>query len=122
LNPSHTYSDKSLTVEQFDPPEELRLVFKGRSNERDPSKFLTPLFNTSLLQVGGPRALVLDFRNIEFMNSSTFTPLVRLLEEVRKGTTSVRLVYAAQVKWQTLSFSALKVFESGDGRVEIMGE
>jgi len=65
--------------------------------------------------------LVLDFRKIEYMNSSTITPVIRTLEQARRASRSIRVLYQKTVKWQELSFSALQVFETPDRRIQICG-
>jgi hypothetical protein len=58
---------------------------------------------------------------MEYMNSSTFTPVVKMLEQATRGVQKVRLEYSGARKWQALSFSALKSFETSDGRVSSSG-
>ena len=62
---------------------------------------------------------MLDFRKLEYLNSSTITPVIRILEQAKRGTALVTVVYNAELKWQALSFSALYLFQSLDGRVTV---
>jgi hypothetical protein len=55
------------------------------------------------------------------MNSSTITPIIKVLERAKRGTTPISLLYQRAVKWQDLSFSALGIFETKDRRVTIEG-
>lgn len=63
----------------------------------------------------------MDFRELEFMNSSTVTPVAKMLEHGKKGTVSITVFYNHSKKWQELSFSALKIFETKDGRISVTG-
>ena len=61
----------------------------------------------------------MDFRTLEYLNSSTITPVIRVLEMAKRGTVSLSIIYDASLKWQALSFSALYLFQSLDGRVVV---
>jgi anti-anti-sigma regulatory factor len=65
--------------------------------------------------------LCLDFAALEYMNSSTFTPVVKCIHEARQAGVAIALEYSQAKKWQALSFSALRTFETADGRVAIVG-
>ena len=56
------------------------------------------------------------------MNSSTFTPIVKALDESRRLAVPVTLEYSLARKWQALSFSALRTFETLDGRIKVRGK
>lgn len=115
-----THSDKALTIEVSETEAEIRVHFKGRSNDREPGRFLMPVFTEALQRSdGGKRTVVLDLADIEYMNSSTFSPLVKLLDDANRRGIPVRVLYNDKAKWQSLSFSALKAFESSDGKISI---
>lgn len=115
-----THTDKSLTIEVTETADELRLHFLGRSNDREPGRFLMPILTESLQRSdGGKRTIILDLADIEYMNSSTFSPLVKLLDDANRRGIPVRLLFNASAKWQALSFSALKAFETADGKISI---
>ena len=64
---------------------------------------------------------MLDFQALEYMNSSTITPVIRVLNEAKKGQGRLLVLYKKAAKWQELSFSALTIFETDDKRIEIRG-
>jgi hypothetical protein len=100
----------------------VRLAWSGRSTAREPSRFIVPVLAKAVELCEETRApLVLDFCRIEFMNSSTITPVIRTLEQARKASRSIRVLYQKNVKWQQLSFSALQVFETPDRRIQVCG-
>lgn len=112
-----------LTLELTVGPQELRLTWRGKSSDREPSKFLAPVLAESLdlaRQEGLP--LVMDFTDLGYMNSSTFTPVVKALDESRRLSVPVVLEYSLERKWQALSFSALRTFETLDGRIKVHGK
>jgi hypothetical protein len=116
------YVEGDLTLEISEGPSELRVVWRGKSAAREPGRFLSPVLAELLEQARGSRArLVHDFSALEYMNSSTFTPVVKALGEARRAGVPVVLEYSLSRKWQDLSFGALRTFETPDGRVSIHG-
>ena len=55
------------------------------------------------------------------MNSSTITPLIKILERAKRGTSHVTVLYDKSLHWQDLTFSALEIFKTDDKRVDIKG-
>lgn len=112
-----------LTLELAETPSELRLTWLGRSSDREPSHFLVPVLTEALERArAAGLPLVMDFSALEYMNSSTFTPVVKALDESRRLSVSVVLEYSTSRKWQALSFSALRTFETLDGRIKVNGK
>jgi len=116
-----TFQNKMLSVEVTESPSDILVQFRGKSVDRDPGEFLTPLLRDTLAKAGA-RRIVLNFMDLEYMNSSSVTPVIILLNEIKAGTQSIRLVFSKAKKWQELSFSALKVFQTRDGRIEVIGQ
>lgn len=118
-----TFADGELQLRLFETADAIRLEWSGMSMARDPGQFLVPILSRALdsaLQREKP--LVIDFRQLEYLNSSTITPVIRILEHARRGRSAVRIVYDKSLKWQALSFTALELFRTPDGRIEIRGE
>jgi hypothetical protein len=114
------FAERELVIDVQDAQGELRLVWSGRSTDRDPGKFLMPIFQDLLERVrGDPKRITMDFTKVEYMNSSTFAPIVKLLDMARRSVASITLEYTQSRKWQTLSFSALRTFETPDGRIAV---
>lgn len=115
-----TLTDKTLSIDFVETEDEVRLEWRGKSNDREPGRFLVPILGRALERSeGGKRRVVLDFTGLEYMNSSTFTPLVKLLDQAVKGPFHVAFEYSKDRKWQSLSFSALTAFATPDGRVSV---
>jgi hypothetical protein len=115
-----TFTQNTLTIELTHSENEVRLDWRGKSNDRQPDAFLVPVMRRALEDSDGGRLpVVLDFSAMEYMNSSTFAPLVRMLDQVARGKWRVRLEYDGARRWQMLNFAALKAFETADGRVSV---
>ena len=63
----------------------------------------------------------MDFSRLRYMNSSTITPVIFLIQGLKRTLTPIVLRYDQTVKWQQLAFSALRVFTSGTGPMELIG-
>ena len=121
--PVETFVDKSLTLGVENAADVVRVVWSGKSNSREPERFLAPILQGALQMAGaGARKVVLDFTGLEYMNSSTFSPLVKMLGDAATGGHRVEVEFSQSRKWQALSFSALKAFETADGRIVIRGK
>lgn len=117
------WTQGELTLELAEAQGELRVTWRGKSSDREPSRFLVPVLTAALesaRNAGLP--LVLDFRELDYMNSSTFTPLVKALDESRRLAVPIVLEYSLARRWQALSFSALRTFETLDGRIKVHGK
>jgi hypothetical protein len=116
------FSDGTLDINKDRDGGQITLTFSGKSILNDPAEFVLPVLTEALAEAeaSGER-LVLDFRDISYMNSSTYAPVVRTLHKARMGSGSVSVVYTAALRWQEVSFSALSIFQTRDGRIEIVG-
>ncbi len=105
-----------LTIEVAVTPESVfRCTWKGKSNERNPPEILKPWFEKLLAAVNEQKGtLEMHFEKIEHFNSSTITALIRLIQICRKSNVKLVMVYDQALKWQRLSFDALRVFEKND--------
>ncbi len=116
---SHTSEDLTITLSEN---EAIVLKWLGRSMMRNPGGFVTPILLDGLnASTRAQKRLVLDFTELEYMNSSTITPVIKILERVRRGRNELTVLYNRSLQWQELSFSALRIFQTADGRVSIKG-
>jgi len=111
-----------LEIEVKENNDSIIAEWAGKSIQRNPGKFITPIL-VNVLKKSSDRnkRIILDFRKLDYMNSSTITPIIKVLERAKKGTIKVTVLYENDLKWQDLSFSALEIFQTKDKRVEIKG-
>jgi hypothetical protein len=98
----------------------LRCDWRGRSVEREADLTLRPFFDRLLAraqELGGP--LEMHFEELDYFNSSTIGALISFIQKARRQKVHLRMVYAGNIKWQTLSFDALRMFEKGDQLFEL---
>ena len=102
-------------------PETIRLDWKGRSNARRPDEAINPFLSDVLEQARtGTAGIDMHFETLEYLNSSTVGVLVQFLHKARAGGVPLSFSYAPSVRWQKLSFEALRVFEQMDQRVRVI--
>lgn len=117
-----TFTDGPLTLVLAEHPSELRLSWQGMSMAREPARFLMPILSRALdLGAQQKKPLVIDFQRLEYLNSSTLSPVIRALEQARRGQNRVKVLYDKGVKWQSLSFTGLDIFKTPDARIDVEG-
>ncbi len=117
-----THSSDLLKIEIDETKDSIVIKWLGKSTARDPGDFIIPILTDELKKAGGDIHVILDFCDLEYMNSSTMTPISKILESARSGKSRVSIHYSKSVNWQELNFSALKIFETKDKRIEIAGK
>lgn len=119
---NQTFTSHALTLVVSETPGTVLVLWQGRSTAREPAEFLIPILMKALDRAAElKQPLTLDFRQIEYFNSSTITPVVRMLEEAKRRGASLVIQYDKKLRWQELSFSALQVFHTGDQRIKVLG-
>ena len=97
------------------PPAPVQLLWKGKSNDRHPSVALAPYFRDVLSEAGTKKVPIeLHFEKLDHFNSSTITSIIQLIQDSRAQSIKLVLVYDQALKWQKLSFDALRVFAKDD--------
>jgi hypothetical protein len=118
-----TFTNDQLRIDVTEEAEAVTLRFLGKSILRDPNQFVMPILLKTLADANsGKKRLVMDFRELSYMNSSTLTPIIKILERARVGEGKISITYRKSLKWQDISFSALVIFRTPDGRIEIAGK
>jgi hypothetical protein len=116
------FEDNPLQIELVENQDSINMIWTGKSINRKPSEFITPILSEAVKKGNaGKKRVIMDFRRLKYMNSSTITPVIKILERAKRGTLHVTLLYNRSLKWQDLSFSALEIFQTKDSRVEIKG-
>jgi hypothetical protein len=107
--------DLTIEVTEPPPPEPLTLLWRGKSDDRYPSKILAPYFAEVLAQAEGRgTAVEMHFEKLDHFNSSTIAAVIRFIQDARQRGVKLIIVYNQTLKWQKLSFDALRVFAKDD--------
>ncbi|HXU83441.1 MAG TPA: hypothetical protein VN914_18740 [Polyangia bacterium] len=113
-----------MTIEPVDDRNDgtaIRLVWKGRSSARNPGELLVPYFQGVFdWAVRSGRVTVeMHFERMEHFNSSTVGALIYLIQDARGRQVPMVFVYDQKLKWQKLSFDAMRVFVKSDGLLQM---
>jgi hypothetical protein len=116
------FSNSNLSIEVIEHEASIDVKWEGKSIDREPSKFISPILVKVLGMASSlNKRIIMDFQSLSYMNSSTITPIIKILDRAQKGMTKITINYRKTLKWQELNFSALEVFSTEDNRLEIKG-
>ncbi len=94
----------------------LQLDWRGKSNDRQPTKILRPFFTeVEKIAAADGKSVEMHFEHLDHFNSSTITALIQFIQSLRANNLKLVIVFSAALKWQKLSFEALRIFEKPDG-------
>jgi len=103
------YQAEDLTIESLEQNNQLVLRWLGRSETKDPSRALQPLMEAVISALQSAQSVEFDFRALEYMNSSTIRPILKLLQTASTRAANVHVRYDAAKTWQRMSFLAIGV-------------
>lgn len=116
------FRNESLVIRMRVGDEGVELIWSGKNTDMNAGKFIGPILSEALDEGdNGAKPVTLDFQKLEFMNSSTISQLIIMLNQARDNNHRVSLVYKESSKWQRFSFNALDVFKTEDQRIDIRG-
>lgn len=116
------YTNKYLSIEVIEQETSIDVKWEGKSIDREPGKFISPIL-VKVLEMASAlnKRIIMDFQSLSYMNSSTITPIIKILDRAKNSMTKITISYQKALKWQELNFSALEVFKTEDNRLEIKG-
>ena len=101
----------------------IRITWTGECTSRNPSDFLNPLMDKYYkIAQSTQKKLVFDFLKTEYMNSAAIMPVIRIMKLIKEGDSSIQVIYDEGVRWQSVLIGELKIFETNDKRVQVIGE
>ncbi len=106
-------------------PGAIRLDWRGSSTARHPDAVVSAFLSEWAARASQTDArLELHFEALERLNSSTIAVLVQFLQRMREVKVTVALRYSGRLRWQQVTFEALRVFETPTGwlSVESVGD
>ena len=111
-----------LAIEVYTDANPMRVVWRGKSTQRDPGLFLKPFFQRLVSEAAARgEAVEMHFESLEHFNSSTITTVIAVIEEMRQHKVKLEVVYNGALRSQRLSFDALRIFVRDDGMLILRG-
>ena len=90
----------------------IYLNLLGKSKSREPAEFLNPILSEAYFEAGETKkGIVLDFSKLEYMNSATVSPIIKIWAKMKTTGIPLTICYDEKVAWQKTSFSAFSIFE-----------
>lgn len=95
----------------------------GRCDLAKPSEVITPFFVKVIDDyITNDKILEIDFKKLEYMNSSTVLPILELIRALHKKDITCDIIYDNNSIWQKHSFSALKNTVSNLTNINVIGQ
>ena len=114
------FGDLTIEVGESASIEPIQLLWKGKSNDRQPGKALDPYLGGVIQEASAQgRSVEMHFEGLEHFNSSTLTSIIGLVQKARHLRVPLGIVFDRSLKWQKLGFDALRVLAKGDGLLDI---
>ncbi len=101
------FSSERLTIWTATVKKQRLLLWSGECDFRNPAEVLTPAL-TSYAQSLKEGPVVLDFRGLVFMNSSSVTPILAFVKSLCTRGIPVHLIYNSDVSWQRITASSMR--------------
>lgn len=101
------YKSESLEIVLVDDGDKTSMLWTGKTDEPNPQLSLTPYLNGLVEGLKGSE-LFIDFKKLEYMNSSTIPPLIQFIKKLETNEVTTTIVYDANSNWQPVSFKALE--------------
>jgi hypothetical protein len=102
-----TFSYEKLTLSVAFTEVQVRVIFRGEGDSRDPSAFITHVAAELMPKLDG-RKVRFDFRPLQFMNSATVGAILALLRRFDAARIHTILDYDTKVAWQRTNFNCMK--------------
>jgi len=106
---------------QFESGDLNRLIWTGKSINRDPSEELNPYLDEILEHLKGKK-LEVDFSNLEYMNSSTVPPIIYMAKKLNQNNIETDIFYNCSSSWQSASFKALETIVLKMDSIKVKGK
>jgi len=115
------FNNNNLEIIIEENPSNLEIFWIGKSTDRMPSNFLNPIFKQIFTRSStANKKLVMDFTKLEYMNSSTIMSISKFIEQGKNQDYHLTVLYNKKRRWQELSFSALRIFQTKDKRINFV--
>ncbi len=116
------YKDDLLELGKSVTENEIEIDWFGKSIEREPGKVLNPIFSNLIMEGRDTgKRILMSFVDLKYMNSSTIMVISKFLEKGKENNSKITIRYNSDRRWQKLSFNALQIFQTNDGRIVFDG-
>jgi len=100
---------------------ETILQWQGTSTAREPASVINPYVD-KIVPLLKSKTVRLDFTKLQYMNSSTVTPIIRLIRLFDSEGIKTTVIYDKSSKWQQASFKALETLARMLDNIHVLGQ
>jgi hypothetical protein len=100
-----TYEREGLSIEVIRGPTSTAVAWRGISDSRTPANFLSPIIQELTELLKGQKVTV-DFTSLEYINSATVAPLIRLVRALDVVCEDVHVLFSG-IDWQKTHFRCM---------------
>lgn len=112
------FDDGALRIQANLTRSGVELVWRGRSDAREPERSFGSYLKSLAEELGPGRLVELDFRQLDYLNAASVKPILVFLQTIAPAAERVRVRFSAQKSWQRLSFKAMQAVLATRGNVE----
>src|SRR5690606_21976470 len=98
-DPANVFHSGTLTIAILYQDTTATIAWEGVSDAPDVRSFLSPLMARLSMELVG-KAVTIDFRRLEYMNSATLAPVLAFIKNLDARGISTTLLYDIKVQWQ----------------------
>lgn len=102
-----TFAKDELNITVSKSPTTATMRWSGMCDARDPETLLGPFMRKLVRELQG-KTVTIDFREFEYMNSATVSPILQFIKMLDAAGTPTVLVYDTTVAWQRVNFQCMK--------------
>jgi hypothetical protein len=107
-----------LRIDVVDKQGVVLMTWSGASDSPEPSNILFPFLERLADQSLG-KALTVDLRSLQFMNSATVAPMLKFVRHLERLAVKTRLIYASEAQWQRIHYNVMKAVVSSLAHVSV---
>jgi len=117
-----TFTENKLKIQVEEHEDQIKIFWIGESTSRNPAQFLDPILSENFKTVQTTfKRMILDFTKAEYMNSAAIIPIIKFLKLAGDTGLFVQVFYNRFERWQSVLIGELKIFETDDDRIQIIG-
>jgi hypothetical protein len=114
------FEQDDLTIRVQEQPQEAKISWHGTSDARDPGSFLNPFLKGLSDSLKG-KAVVLDFHDLQYMNSGTVAPIINFVRALNAQGSNTTIFYDKSRDWQRINFQVLGVIAATMKNLHVEG-
>ena len=115
---NHTLTLDELQIRFSTENERPVISWHGSSELQDPSDSIGGFLHSLIPAIRGKR-VTMDFRLLEYMNSATLQPLLRIMREYNVSDVFTEILYDANVEWQRILFRSVAAISTTLANVSV---